>query len=219
MSRVFVPDQKYNPEWQPEITPATLIGPSIPLNRFLSGIGQAGNINHINNGLTTENRTKLAKAYHMHAAAWMSAINDSRFYRNRIRIAEGYYKLPDPTKAYDIDSVLYLRNKGQAVVYECLGEDGEVDIEKTWDLALHFCTHRYGGLPPQKTILNYDNYNPNGRLHAQVTLIMPEIETGWLVRYAVEENIVETKYNGHSQATGELIEVLQEERTDTILYG
>lgn len=218
MARSFIPDQQYNPEWQANVSASTQLAQGISLSKFIYGTNTPQTVDHITENITDENRYKLAKQYMMHATAFLSC-RVNPFHRHRVKVAEGYYRIPDKTKVYDVDSILYLRNKGRAVVYEIYGEDGEVDNLKSFDLALHFSTQKFGGLPPEKTILSYDHFNPNNELHSQVTLIMPEIEDGWNVRYSINENLVETKYNGYTLATGELIEVLPEEFTETVLYG
>ena len=213
----FIPNAQYNPEFQKDITAKTLLAPGIPVARFLGGTGTAATIDHITVNQTAEDKMKLAKQLHMQAMALFAASRNREFDFHRIRVSEGYYRLPDPTKKYDPDSILFLRNKGQAIVYEIRGDDGIVDIEKSFDLALFWSTTKIGGIRPQKTILSYDNFDPSGLIDAQVTLVMPEISGNWSVKYN-GENQVETKWNGFSQSTGELIEVLYEEREESLLY-
>ena len=214
----FVVDQQYNPEWQSSITSGTRLAAGISMAKFIYGSSNPNNIDHITENISDENRYKLAKQYIMQATALLSC-RIKPFSRYRVKVAEGYYRITDKNRVYDVDSILYLRNKGRAVVYEIYGEDGNVDNIKAFDLALHFSTHRYGGIMPAKTILCYDNFNPNGKLHSQVTLIMPEVQDGWNVRYSFTPNQVETKYNGNSLSTGEFIEVLEVPRDETVLYG
>ena len=129
-----------------------------------------------------------------------------------------FYRIPDETRKYDLDSVLRFRNKGQAVVYEVFDEEGKTDLAKSWEMALYFSTSLVSSIRPQKTILYYDKFDMSEKLHAQVCLILPEITSGWDVSYAIGENQVETKYNGYVQGTGELIEILEEEREGAIIY-
>ena len=215
----FLYNPKFNPEFQKVINAKTMLQPGIPLAKFLAGTGTAFTIDHITKNQTFEDKMKLAKQYHMHAVALSGIAEVNDFAYHRIRIAEGYYRIPDETRKYDLDSVLYYRNKGQAVVYEILDEEGNADLEKSWDLALYFATTKISNIRPQKTILYYDKFNLSEKLHAQVCLILPEITTQWEVKYSMGENQVETKYNGFSQSTGEFIEILEEKRDDTILYA
>lgn len=215
---IFLPNPKYNPEFQSEITAKTMLQPGIPLARFLGGTGTQFTIDHITNNQSFENKMKLAKQYHMQAVALSGLAEIEDFAYSRIRIAEGYYRITDTERKYDLDSVLRYRNKGQAVVYEIYNEEGLTDLEKSWELALHFATSRISSIKPQKTILYYDKFDMSEKLHAQVCLILPEITSGWNVRYTIGEGQVETKYNGYVQSTGELIEILEEKREGSILY-
>tara|TARA_B100001250_G_scaffold409723_1_gene434646 strand:+ start:1370 stop:2035 length:666 start_codon:yes stop_codon:yes gene_type:complete len=215
----FLPNPKYNPEFQEEINAKTKLQPGISMAKFLGGVGWADTIEHITPNQLFEDKLKLAKQYHMHAVALSGIAELDDFAYHRVRVAEGYYRIIDESRKYDLDSTLYYRNKGQAVVYEILNEVGNPDPEKTWDLALHFATSQISSIRPQKTILCYDTFHPNERLHAQVCLILPEITSGWNVKYAIGENQVETKYNGFVQSTGELVEILEEKREETLLYG
>ena len=54
-------------------------------------------------------------------------------------------------------------------------------------------------------LLDYDNYDPDGTLNAQIILIMPEIVPPWQVTYV---NEVETRYNNNVQVTEELLEII-----------
>jgi len=92
-------------------------------------------------------------------------------------------------------------SRGRAVVYELINMRGEIAIEKTFDLAVYL----KDTLNFEKLILDYDNYNPDGSLNAQIIIIMPEITPPWTVTY---QNEVETRYNNFSQVTNELMEAL-----------
>ena len=129
---IFLPNPKYNPEFQSEITAKTMLQPGIPLARFLGGTGTQFTIDHITNNQSFENKMKLAKQYHMQAVALSGLAEIEDFAYSRIRIAEGYYRITDTERKYDLDSILRYRNKGQAVVYEIYNEEGLTDLEKSW---------------------------------------------------------------------------------------
>ena len=57
----------------------------------------------------------------------------------------------------------------------------------------------------EKMILDYDTYNVDGSLNAQIIVIMPELQDGYKASY---QNRLETRYNNYVQATGELVEIL-----------
>ena len=92
-------------------------------------------------------------------------------------------------------------SRGRAVVYELIYENGQVDNEKTFDLAIYLKNL----LQFDKLILDYDIYNPDGSLNVQLILVMPEIIPPWTVTY---QNEVETRFNNYVQSTNELMEIL-----------
>ena len=65
----FLPNPKYNPEFQTEITAKTMLQPGIPMAKFLGGVGTQFTIDHITKNQTFEDKLRLAKQYHMHAVA------------------------------------------------------------------------------------------------------------------------------------------------------
>ena len=100
------------------------------------------------------------------------------------------------------DGLNYLMSRGLAVVYELIGLDGKIAIEKTFDLAVYWKDN----IQFDKMILDYDNYNPDNTLNAQIILVMPEVISPWTVTF---NNNIETRYNNINQVTNELLEVLR----------
>jgi hypothetical protein len=122
--------------------------------------------------------------------------------RNRlsIHVVEGFY-VPNPGEELEIDSLNYQMNKGQAVVYELRDRNGLIPIRQTYEIAEHIKDY-YNF---EKMILDYDTYNPNGELNAQIIVVMPEVTAQWTVSY---DQKIETRYNNYVQTNGELIELL-----------
>ena len=56
-------------------------------------------------------------------------------------------------------------------------------------------------------ILEYDNWNPDGSLNAQVTIEVPTVPETFDISYA---NNVETFYNGTLLSANELLEVVND---------
>ena len=54
-------------------------------------------------------------------------------------------------------------------------------------------------------ILDYDSYNPDGSLNAQLIIQMPPCNPDWKMRY---RNDIETRYNNYTQTNGELVEII-----------
>jgi len=206
----ILPDAQYDPTFQPEITRRTRLAQSITLSKFLGSYGDPTSINH----LTTEDKLLLAKQYYLHAQV-MQTINSSPglrgakgFEKFRLVVSEGYYR-EGPTENLDVtDGINYLKTNGRAVVYEVIGEDGQLAFDKTFDLAVYLKNN----INYDKIILNYDSYDPNGKLHVDIVLVMPEIIAPWSVTY---NEVIETRFNNAVQATGEFLEVGQEEPKTT----
>jgi hypothetical protein len=204
----ILPDAQYDPTFQPEITRRTRLAQSITLSKFIGSYSDPNNLNH----LTVEDKLLLAKQYYLHAQV-MQSINSSPglrgakgFEKFRLIVSEGYYR-EGPEENLDVtDGINYLKTNGRAVVYELIGEDGEIAFDKTFDLAVYLKNN----VNYDKIILNYDSYNPNGKLHVDIVLIMPEIIAPWNVTY---NQIIETRFNNAVQATGEFLEIGQEEST------
>jgi hypothetical protein len=197
----FYIDGKYNPLFQDSITSKTKLAPGITMATFLGGVGDPVTLTHI---LEENERLILAKQYALHANA-MKTINGAEavdeFKDFRLQVVEGLYR-PEDSEDLDIsDGVNYLMSKGRAVVYELIDLRGDIAVEKTFNLAIYWKDN----LNFDKMILDYDNYNPDNSLNAQIILIMPEVIPPWSVTYS---NKIETRYNNINQVTGELLEVL-----------
>ena len=204
----ILPDSQYDPTFQSEITGRTRLAQSITLSKFLGSYSDPNSLNH----LATPDKLLLAKQYYLHAQV-MQSINSSPGLRGakgfenfRLVVSEGFYR-EGPNEDLDVtDGINYLKTNGRAVVYELIGDDGKIAFDKTFDLAVYLKNN----IDYDKIILNYDSYNTNGRLHVDIVLIMPEIIAPWNVTY---NEVIETRFNNAVQATGEFLEVGQEEPT------
>ena len=196
-----LPEPNFNPVFQDEITSRTRLAPGITMATFLGGSGDPVTLTHI---LDDNVRLKLAKQYTLHARV-LRAVNSynavKEFKDFRLQVVEGLYRAEDGEELDVSDGLNFLMSRGRAVVYELINMKGEIAIEKTFDLAVYL----KDTLNFEKLILDYDNYNPDGTLNAQIIVIMPEITPPWTVTY---KNEVETRYNNFSQVTNELMEAL-----------
>jgi hypothetical protein len=57
-------------------------------------------------------------------------------------------------------------------------------------------------------VLNYDTYDPSGKLHAQIIVVMPGFIPGTKWRAYFSQDI-ETRYNNFVQSTNEFIEIIE----------
>lgn len=203
----ILPDSQYDPTFQlVPITGRTRLAQSVTLSKFLGSYNDPNSLNH----LTTSDKLLLAKQYYLHAQV-MQLINSAPGLRGakgfenfRLIVSEGYYR-EGPAENLDVtDGINYLKTNGRAVVYELIGDDGEIAFDKTFDLAVYLKNN----IDYDKIILNYDSYNTNGKLHVDIVLIMPEIIAPWNVTY---NEVIETRFNNAVQATGEFLEVGEEE--------
>jgi len=197
---IINPDAAYNPANQSVITPRTRLAPGISMGRFLGGYGDKQTMTHI---ISPAERLKLAKQYYLQAQV-IRVVADNiggKFADYRLVVAEGLYR-PAPGEILDIGSTNSYMANGQCVVYELIDEEGNNAAEKTFELAVFLKDH----IEFDKLILDYDSYDPNGELNAQIAIIMPEIRPPWVVTYA---NKIETTFNNYVQSTNELVEILE----------
>ena len=195
-------DAKYNPVFQDTITSKTKLASGISMAKFLGGDNDPVTLTHI---IDDDQKVLLAKQYVLHAEV-MRTINSKdatkEFKDFRLQVVEGLYRAEEGENLDVSDGLNYLMSRGLAVVYELIGLDGKIAIEKTFDLAVYWKDN----IQFDKMILDYDNYNPDNTLNAQIILVMPEVISPWTVTF---NNNIETRYNNINQVTNELLEVLR----------
>lgn len=192
----FYPNPTYEPSKNFIITPATRLGKGITLAKFLGGYGDRVTFNHVKDRAT---RTQIARNLHAHANAMEVVSQDEGKFKDfRLIVAEGLYKR-GANEFLTPGSINNLRENGRAVVYELINKNGSVDAAKTFELASHWSDF----LAFEKMILSYDTFNPNGRLHAQIILIMPNLPASYEATFPRR---VETHFNNQPQTVNELVE-------------
>jgi len=192
----YVPDPFYNPDFQSEITSRTKLAPGISMAKFLGGYGDAVTLNFIK---LEDEKKRIARQLLLQADAMLTVTRENEQFRDyRLLVAEGLYR-PEPTETLDVDGINYLMKDGRAVAYELLNQNGTIDPEKTFDLAVFWKDN----INFDKLILDYDTYDPSGVLNVQIILTMPQIVSRWVVNYS---NTVETRFNNFVQSTNELVE-------------
>tara|TARA_Y200000002_G_C22599567_1_gene628897 strand:+ start:346 stop:969 length:624 start_codon:yes stop_codon:yes gene_type:complete len=202
---IYLPDPAYNPEFQKSISSRTKLAPGISLAKFLGGYGDQVTLSHI---ATEEEKLDIAKHLYIHAQAMRTIdTHKGQFADFRLIVAEGLYRA-GPNEDLDVNSINFKMTKGLAVVYELLDENGNMNLEKTFDLAVYWKDN----LQFEKMILDYDTYNPDGSINVQVILIMPEISANWEIEFL---NKVETRFNNFVQGTNELIEIKDKSDEET----
>tara|TARA_B100000900_G_C20500720_1_gene683597 strand:+ start:306 stop:947 length:642 start_codon:yes stop_codon:yes gene_type:complete len=195
--RKILVDPVYNPSLRDEITPHTKLGNGITVATFLGGRGDGTTLNHIPDPL---DREQIARNLYMHAYAMTTINNTRRFKGYRLMVDEGLYK-PGPTEVVTPDSVNDLAQTGRAIAYKVFDSSGKEDNQALFDIAIYWKDN----LLYDKIIADYDIYNPDGSLDFQLILVVPIIPDNYT---AIFKKDLETIYNGVSQTTGELIEIL-----------
>lgn len=191
------PNPTYDPRRKKFITERTKLARGINMAKFFGSHGDPITMDH----MFTEDRFETAKYLYLHAQLMRSIMEDEgEFDEFRLVVSEGVYK-PSETETIAAGSVNDYRTYGRAIVYELRNRKGEIALKQTFKLAAWWKdSQQY-----EKMILDYDTYNVDGSLNAQIIVIMPELQAGYKATY---QNRLETRYNNYVQATGELIEIL-----------
>jgi hypothetical protein len=134
----------------------------------------------------------------------MKWINNNRtnstFSEYTLQVVEGYY-VASPTESLEAGDTKDLATKGRAVVYELINNSsGQVDKRKTFELALYLKDI----IQYDKLILDYDNYNPDGSINAQIIITVPEQNENYSARFS---RSIETRFNNVVQSNSDFIEV------------
>ena len=128
-------------------------------------------------------------------------VNSDVYSEHRLVVAEGIYRKYANEDMTSL-GVNDLKSKGRCVVYELHDRTGNIDLNKTFDLASWW----KDSLQFEKLILSYDTFNPQGgTLTAQIILIMPELKPDYTATF---DNLIETRYNNFVQSTNEIVECL-----------
>lgn len=151
-----------------------------------------------------EKRT-LARNLQIHAW-YLSVVNNGSIFDHNLfefRVQRGVYT-PGPTESPSSGSTNQLSLTGRAVVYEFVNKStGVIDVRKTYELAMYLKDF----LPFDKLILDFDTFDPSGKMAAAIIIHTPEIPETYIgIRY---NNTIETRFNNKVVATGSLIDVSQ----------
>lgn len=172
----------------------------VNLANFLGGTGTSGRFNQI----PTNKRAQYARNLQLNAEIVKRLRDniDPDFKDHRLVVVEGLYNPTDAEKNAEgfSESVNYFRSQGRAVVYELHDLNGNIDYEKTYDLAVLFKNI----LAFEKIILDYDNYD--GDLNSQIIVIMPELNENYKVTSGGFTGDLETRFNNSITSSSDLVE-------------
>ncbi len=176
---IVQPELQYNPDLQSYISSRTKLGRGITMAKFLGSYSDKTDLSHMP---TQDLRRKLARNLTLHANA-LSVINNNtqRFNDVRVIVSEGVYK----KQAVDAESEIMTQKAiGRLVYYQVIGTNGEIDFEKTFDVAVFWKDH----IEYDEIKLDYDNYNPDGSFSAQIGLLMPFLTSEYEANFLKEVN-------------------------------
>lgn len=229
----FSPDPAYDPmaidprKGPFSINAKTLVGKGIPISTFLGSKGSPTNLGHL---ATIEERQALARQLLLQAEVIKFVrADEGRFKDYRIVVAEGLYK-PHSGETLSTGSILDLARTGRAITYELYDLQNKISLEKTFEFAEHLAEYLFGY---DKILLNFDSLNPegDGGVHAQITVIMPEVDREYKIIKKVRPTTasgdtkdqgqkpssaiqpdfeLETVYNNETLSDTDLVEVLSE---------
>jgi hypothetical protein len=202
---IIVPDQKYNPALleDSEITSFTKLSPGVSISKFLGSKGNPCSLSTIDKYQNDPAaRKQLACNLYLHAELFRSINGNIDLFNDvRLIVAEGVYR-GGPTETVGGENLL--KQDGQMVTYKVLDENGELDYEKTFDVAEYWKDY----MEYDELLLEYDNWDASGKLNAQVSVVMPKVDaSSWKFGF---KNGLETRYNGSLFGKNELIEVLED---------
>lgn len=195
---IYLADPLYNPENQNEITSETKLGPGITIAKFLGAPGDKTSFNSL---IYDFERRRIARNLYLHAEA-MKTINGNTNIFNDVRliVSEGVF----PFKSVHLfDEVMSDKRQGRLVYYQVIDREGKIDLEKTFDIAEYWKDY----INFETLYLDYDLYNVDGSLTAQIGLKFNDVPDTFDVTFA---NNIETWFNNYLMSKDELVEIIEE---------
>jgi|TARA_R110000803_G_scaffold46198_4_gene96982 hypothetical protein len=190
---IILPDPVYNPNFQTSITSGTKLGPGISIAKFLGAPGSRIQFERISG-----DRNQIARNLYLQTEIMRAAINNLQFNDHRLIVAEGLY-VPATNENVSQEDINNDKQTGRAVVYQLIGKNGEIDHEKTFDLAVYWKDYTNY----DKLILDYDTFDPSGKLSSQIIVVVPNCPESFDISSLGE---VETVFNQKLMTKNELVE-------------
>lgn len=192
---IVLVDPVYNPEFRSTINSSTKLAPGITIAKFLGAYGDRTPFNHV---VSQSSRLQTARNLYLQAEA-MRIINGNTENFNDVRliVSEGIFDL----KSGDLgDETMSKKGNGRLVYYQVVDRDGNIDLEKTFDVAEYWKDYiNYGTLK-----LDYDTYNVDKSITAQIGLEFPNVPSSFDLTF---DKKVETYFNNELMSANELVEI------------
>lgn len=196
---IVLVDPVYNPEFRSDINSSTRLAPGITIAKFLGAYGDRTSFNHV---ASKDSRLQIARNLYMQAEA-MRIINGNTENFNDVRliVSEGIFDL----KTVDLsDDAMGKKGNGRLVYYQVIDREGNIDLEKTFDVAEYWKDYiNFGTL-----YLDYDIYNIDGSVTAQIGLEFPNMPATFDVTF---DRNVETYFNNELMSGDELVEIKEKD--------
>ena len=199
MSRItFLPDPLFNPENQESITSKTELASGVTIAKFLGAYGDRTSFNHIE---FEEQRRDISRNLVAHTESMRLITNNLNFSDIRLIVSEGLYR--PLVIEFPLSEPLEKKRLGKLIYYQVIDKFGQIDLKRTFDVAEFLKDNaKY-----KKLILDYDTYDPDGKLTAQIGLEYPQIPTTFTVDSIPFD--IETVFNNQLMTKNELIEILE----------
>jgi len=201
----IIPEDKYNPLRQDDITIKTKLSEDTTISKFL-GTDDATNLKYIKALSVKRNIAK--NLYIQNLIIKKIQDNTDKFKGVNLIVSEGIYK-PGPSEVITPGSINDLKSSGRAVIYKSIDKTGKPNNLDLFDIAEYLKDVAFF----DKMILSYDTLectSDNPVLNSRLIMILPLIDDNWSGTFRRK---VSTEYNRQLLAEGELIECLLEDNS------
>ena len=201
--QTLIVEPRFNPNLKKTITSETKLAPGITIAKFLGAYSDRTSFDHITN---SPERLEIARQLVVQAQAMRSVVDCGLFDDVRLIVSEGLYRIKDDETLYD-DENIYNKTVGNLVYYQVIDSKGSIDYERTYDVAAYLSDYALF----DELILDYDEYNPDGTLSAQIGLLVKNVGEKFTRTF---DFTLKTVYNNHLQSRGELVEIKPRKRVE-----
>ena len=203
----IVPEEKYNPLRQDDITIKTKLSDNITIAKFL-GSDDSTNLKFIK---SLSVKRDIAKNLYVHSLILKKIQNNNERFRGvNLVVSEGVYR-PSASEIITPNSINDLKAKGKAVVYKAINKSGKPNNLDLFDIAEYLKDVSFF----DEMILSYDTLECVGDqvvLSSRLIIVMPDIDDQWTGTFRRK---ISTEYNRQLLSEGEFIECLLE-TTETL---
>ena len=203
----IVPEEKYNPLRQDDITIKTKLSDNITIAKFL-GSDDSTNLKFIK---SLSVKRDIAKNLYVHSLILKKIQNNNERFRGvNLVVSEGVYR-PSASEIITPNSINDLKAKGKAVVYKAINKSGKPNNLDLFDIAEYLKDVSFF----DEMILSYDTLECVGDqvvLSSRLIIVMPDIDDQWTGTFRRK---ISTEYNRQILSEGEFIECLLED-TETL---